>query len=174
MKSDNLAELIIQIGSIEITDSPDDKHPPQGSYLPTAGFLVQIPQDGPKGNPDDAAWLEASGGADVLDSVETTTGSDGQRRFSPGNAYVSPIVLTGYVSPKRPAMSQWILDTLAGRPPQSVHLKITPGKVGLNDPRPRVYEGCLIRAITIPALMAGSDAPLMEEVVITAAGDQHN
>jgi hypothetical protein len=173
VESDNLAELIIQIGSIEITDSPDDKHGPQDNVLGTSGFLVHVGDGGPAGS-EDASWIAVSGGADVIDSVDTTTGSDGQHHFVPGSAYVSPIILTGYVSPNRPAMSQLILDTLAGRPPQNVPLKITPGKGTLHDPRPRVYEGCLIRAITIPLLTAGSTAPAFEEIVITATRDEHD
>lgn len=110
---------------------------------------------------DDSAVADSSGrfSAPVgilgaLPPSESTIGADGYRTFAPGDSRVSPLVLSGYVTPNRPTLSELIAEALAGKAQRAVQALITPVPPRSNNRRPRRYQDCLISKITVPGLSA--------------------
>jgi len=83
-------------------------------FAQVKGFRVEI--DGAGGKEQDVAWEHVSGGALIIENVETTIGSDKFHTHSPGHKSVGEITLRGAVTDKRSALGQWINDTVNGKP----------------------------------------------------------
>lgn len=83
-------------------------------FAQVKGFRVEI--DGPAGKDTDTAWESVSGGALIIEHVETTIGNDKSHTNSPGHKSVGEITLRGAMTDKRAALCQWINDTVNGKP----------------------------------------------------------
>lgn len=106
----DLAELVVQIGSIDISDPPPNSRPRADEFVRNRGFTVEL-KAGPEPGEVDRSWRTVSGGAVAIENIEATVGNDGSRQFKPGKAYVTDVELTGPVTPSRDAMLEWIRST---------------------------------------------------------------
>jgi len=176
-ESADLAELDVQIGSIRIDASavagqgsggtalPGASSAPQDKFLRTAGFVVKIDDGtGPAGS--DENWSKVSGGADVIETVESTTGPDGAPRFTPGKAFVSDLTLEGAVTSGRRALLQWLNDSAAGTGDGRATVTVAPIPCDPTEPCWHQYLRCAIVRFAIPRLIAGSLDVLEDLVVI--------
>src|SRR5881296_162314 len=83
-------------------------------FAQVKGFRVEI--DGAGDNAQDVAWEHVSGGALLIEHVETTIGADKHHTNSPGHKSVEEITLRGAMTDTRAALSRWINDTVNGKP----------------------------------------------------------
>ena len=133
-------------------------------FAQVRGFTVEIAGAG--GKEHDTAWESCSGGALMIETTETTTGSDRFRTNSPGHKTVGEITLRGAMTDTRAALCQWINDTAAGRRRRR-RVTITPALLDGTVGPAHVFEGCVITGYVFPRLDVGDQGrpePLMEEV----------
>jgi phage tail-like protein len=132
------------------------------------GFNVEIKGVDNAPTSVDGSWISISGGAKCVEVIEATVGNDGERRFTPGKAYVTDITLEGYMTPTRKALMTWMNNSARGQGDLRADLTITPvnidGSTGVNHN----YYNCMITRIQIPRLSAGSAEPVREVVVLKA------
>jgi hypothetical protein len=176
-QSDNLAELTVQIGSIEIDGGSQadhrERHPGSGTGSVTnanqivryKGFDVEIRNLDQASGDIDSSWGEVRGGAVDTEMVEATVGNDGERRFTPGKQYVSDITMTGYMTSTRKDLMEWLKASLAGDVSKlRADVTITPKMVDGTSGPAHQYGDCMITRIEIPRLGAGSTEPIEEKV----------
>jgi len=77
------------------------------------GFKIEI--DGAGGKEVDTAWEHVSGGALMIEHVETTIAGDKHHTHSPGHKAVEDIVLRGAMTEKRDQLCKWINETCQGK-----------------------------------------------------------
>ncbi|MBI2883140.1 MAG: phage tail protein [Candidatus Methylomirabilis oxyfera] len=179
-QSDNLAELIVQIGSMIIDDGaqtdPQERDPgSRGGRTTDAdhvvrykGFDVEIENVDNTPPRSDSSWATVRGGAVITDSVETMVDNDGQRKFTPGKQYVSDITMTGYLTSTstRRALIQWMNNSIAGKGDLRADVTITPKLLDGTPGPAHQYEDSMITRIEIPRLTAGSKEPVEEKVTL--------
>ena len=179
-QSDNLAELIVQIGSMTIHDGaqtdPQERGPGSGGGRTTdadqvvryKGFDVEIENVDNTPPTSDSSWATVRGGAVIVDSVEATVGNDGQRKFTPGKQYVSDITMTGYLTSTltRRALIQWMNNSIGGAGDLRADVTITPKHIDGNPAPSHAYSDAMITRIKIPRLTAGSVEPIEDEVTL--------
>jgi len=179
-QSDNLAELTVQIGSIQIIDGTVQTGPrghdsdSAGGKLASAdqvlrykGFDVEIKGVGNSDGSVDSSWREVRGGAVVTESLEPTVDNDGQKRFTPGKQYVSEITLTGYMTSTRPNLMKWLNASIAGDSTKlRAEVTITPKTVDGSPAPAHAYSDTMITRIQIPILSAASAEPVEEKVTL--------
>lgn len=159
-KSPEVSELTVQIGSIDTSDSGGAKH---DQFLVAKGFSVEI--KGADSSADDS-WLSVDGGAVEVETIDTTVGGDGSRKYIPGKAYVTELTLTGYMTKTRKSLLRWMQESAGGGDSRR-DVVITVEGPRPHDPRPQFnYYDCLISRIEIPRLSAGSSDPVKERVVL--------
>jgi len=83
-------------------------------FAQVKGFRVDI--DGAAGKDHDVAWEHVSGGALMIEHVETTIGSDKFHTHAPGHKSIEEITLRGAMTDKRAALCTWINETVNGKP----------------------------------------------------------
>ncbi|MEK7863222.1 MAG: phage tail protein, partial [Chloroflexota bacterium] len=114
----------------------------------------------------DSSWHSVTGGARAIVTHEATVGNDGERRFTPGKAYVTDLELSGPLrATPRQALAQWLEDTRRGKNVRRT-VTITPIDQDGKAARTFVYADCLITLYRIPRLDASSAGPITETVVI--------
>ena len=126
-------------------------------FAQVKGFRVEI--DGAGGKDQDVAWEHVSGGALIIENVETTVGADKFHTHAPGHKSVEDITLRGAMTDKRAALCQWLDDSQAKGPKPRRTVSITPLLLfrGEQVPRPGptvVYGDCEIVGYTFPCLDA--------------------
>jgi len=176
-QSDNLAELTVQIGSIEIDGGSQADHrerdPGSGTGSVTnadqivryKGFDVEIRNLDQASGDIDSSWGEVRGGAVGTEMVEATVGNDGERRFTPGKQYVTDITMTGYMTSTRRDLIEWLNASLKGDASKlRADVTITPKTVDGTPAPMHQYGDCMITRIEIPRLTAGSTEPIEEKV----------
>jgi len=164
---EGLSELTVQIGSIDIFEREPSGAAPKDRVLHNKGFTVEIKAVDGSAVEVDSSWLSVQGGAAEIETVEATVGNDGERRFTPGKAYVSDLTLTGYMTPSRKALLRWMQNSAKGSGDLRRNVVISVEGPRPIDPRPEhQYYECLISRIRIPSLSAGSSEPIQEVVVI--------
>lgn len=135
------------------------------------GFSVEIV--GATGKEVDTAWESVSGGELVIESSNTTVGSDKFQTTSPGHKTVGEITLRGAMTDKRAALCTWINETVQGKPWKRT-VSITP--TGIDGPPGPTYIflDCVLTAYAPPRLRAAvpndpsaGRARLIEEVRFT-------
>ena len=75
-------------------------------FAQVKGFQVDI--DGAGGKDHDVAWEHVSGGALMIEHVETTIGADKHHTNTPGQGQVGDITLRGAMTDTRGALCQWL------------------------------------------------------------------
>lgn len=177
-QSDNLAELTVQIGSIEIDDGSQadnrelDPDSGTGSVINAdqivryRGFDVEIRNLDQASGDIDSSWGSVRGGALATEMVEATVGNDdGERRFTPGKQYVSDITMTGYMTSTRRDLMRWLNASLKGDTSKlRADVTITPKTVDGTPGPMHQYGDCMITRIEILWLTAGSAEPIKEKV----------
>jgi hypothetical protein len=83
-------------------------------FAQVRGFKVEI--DGAGGKEHDTAWEHVSGGALMIEHVETTIGGDKFHTHAPGHKSIEEITLRGAMTDKRAALCTWINETVNGKP----------------------------------------------------------
>ena len=161
-------QLTVQIGSIRLS-APDSGGGSLGPDQPLRykGFTVEI--SGTDNSPAevDPSWESASGGADAIETIETTVDANGERRYAPGKAYVTELKLIGPMTKSRKALMTWMQNSASGKGELRRTVVITVEGPRPIDPRPAyVYDGTSIARIEIPSLNAGSSDPIKEVVVL--------
>jgi phage tail-like protein len=138
-------------------------------FAQVRGFQVEIDNAG--GKDHDVAWEHVSGGEMIIETVETTIGSDKFHTHSPGHRSVGEITLRGAMTDQRAALCQWINDTVKGRDWRRT-LTITEiiqasGDQGPRPGRTAIYFDCMITGYKFPDLRASNQTGnLIEEVTI--------
>lgn len=116
----------------------------------------------------DSSWISISGGAKIQEVVEATVGNSPQRIFTPGKSYVSDLTLTGYMTPARKALMEWMKNSARGTGDLRADVTITPKTIDGTPAPSHNYSDCMITRIQIPRLSAGSAEPVQEVVVCKA------
>jgi len=139
-------------------------------FLRVKGFQVQF--TGPdvqapapdKTNPD-ADWTTISGGADVVEVSESTTGNMPYRVFTPAHATVSPLVMEGYVTKARTAVYTWMESTRTGKNPRC-DITIIPFYIDQSPAKHHQYHDCLLKEYVYPELHAHGHDMCKEKITV--------
>jgi hypothetical protein len=83
------------------------------NFAQVRGVIVEIDNAGAR--EVDTAWEHVSGGALMIEHVETTIGGDKFHTHAPGHKSVEEITLRGAMTDKRAALCTWINETVLGR-----------------------------------------------------------
>jgi hypothetical protein len=163
--------VTLQIGRIEVSTSDAESNASSSGCSAEAdqvlrykGFNVEISGHGAASS--DVGWKSVKGGEPSVEPAEATIGSDGERRFTPGKAYVTDLTLVGYMTPQRVALNRWLAATLAGTGDRRSDVIVRAGDNDGGTSRAKHYLNGLITRIEIPKLRAGSADPIEEVVVI--------
>lgn len=137
------------------------------TFAQVRGFKVEIANAG--GKEVDTAWETVSGGALMIEHVETTIGSDKFHTHAPGHKSIEEITLRGAMTDKRAALCQWINDTVSGKAWKRT-VTITPLVVAadgtVSDGPASVFEGCFPARYAFPRLdLTDPSAAVPEEEV---------
>lgn len=132
---------------------------------------LQVDITGAGGKDHDVAWESVSGGEMIIETTETTVGSDKFAIGSPGHRTVGEITLRGAMTDQRAASCTWINETVTGHPrPRTVTITEIIQAQGDQVPRPgrtAVYFDCVITGYRFPELKASNQiGNLIEEVRI--------
>ncbi len=139
-------------------------------FAQVRGFQVDI--DGAGGKDHDVAWEHVSGGALMIEHVETTIGSDKFQTHAPGHKSVEEITLRGAMTDRRAALCQWIDESqTAPRPTRRTvtitEILIDPQSQAMTPGRVATYFDCLITGYVFPSLAATNvQGNVQEEVRI--------
>jgi hypothetical protein len=130
------------------------------------GFTVEI--RGVDGAPEseNGTWSSVTGGATAFEIVGETVSPTGARSFVPGKAYVTDLVLEGYMTGTRKALLTWMQNSAKGTGDLRADVTITPILVDGTKAPPHRYYDCVIVRIKIPSLNSGSAEPVKEVVVL--------
>lgn len=143
----------------------------QDKLLRTKGFKVTISNAGAAANADkanaDSFWRSVSGGADVIEKIESTHGNEQFKTFTPGHSQVTQLVLEGGMTDTRKDLIQWIQDQMEGKEFRRM-VTVTPLKTDGTDAPQHVYHDCFVEEYTFPLLDAENHDTLIERVTIHA------
>ena len=130
------------------------------------GFNVEI--KGVDGAPaqEDSTWTSVTGGATAFEIAGERPTPNGDRTYMPGKAYITDLVLTGYITGQRKALLVWMQNAAKGTGDLRADVSITPILVDGTKAPAHDYYDCLIVRIVIPSLNAGSSEPVKEVVVL--------
>jgi phage tail-like protein len=136
----------------------------QDTYLRVKGFRVEI-SGGSDGKSSDTNWFRVSGGADVIETIESTVGNETYNTFTPGHSYVTPLVLEGGMTPTREGMLKWIDDQMKGKDFRRM-VTVIPFNVEGKEQKAHEYHDCFVEEYTFPDLDAELHDTLTERIVI--------
>ena len=137
-------------------------------FAQVKGFQVDI--DGAGGKDHDVAWEHVSGGALMIEHVETTIGADKHHTNTPGQGQVGDITLRGAMTDTRGALCQWLNLSQGPGPKPRRTVSIAPLLQLRGDQVPRpgptvIYFDCEIVGYTFPCLDATNATGNVQEEV---------
>lgn len=136
-------------------------------FAQVRGFKVEIQNAG--GKDVDTAWESVSGGELIIETTETTIGSDKFQTTSPGHKSVGEITLRGAMTDGRQALCTWINETVMGKPWKRT-LTITEllsVDGGVKDGKQYIYSDCFPCGYVFPRMsVSNTTGNVIEEVRI--------
>jgi hypothetical protein len=136
-------------------------------FAQVRGFKVEI--DGAAGKEVDTSWEHVSGGALMIEHVETTIGGDKFHTHAPGAKSIEELTLRGAMTDLRQAMCTWINETVAGKPwKRTVTItELLSVEGGIKEGKKYVYFDCFPCGYVFPHLsVTNTTGNVQEEVRI--------
>ncbi len=127
------------------------------------GFSVEVSGAGASGA--DAHWDSVTGGALNLEVADGSVSTDQYHQTTPAAKYIDELTLIGNMTKTRKYMTEWIMDTIKGKPcRRSITIKeiLHDGSAG----KSYVYEECFVTRVRFPRLSADGTGILKDEVTV--------